>query len=163
MPPIQAAIFRRRCLQNRFLVRLLHAASGELTCPVQDAGFNTFDEAAIKIVQQAGAQLTVLRISALCSSFRGLHEARKIAESGRRLKGEFKVADAALFDVRCFRVVSRQPPTALDRYLRGVTGHVARPRRSIETRSLPALACRYPLDFAFDVAYPISSILHSSF
>lgn len=31
------------------------------------------------------------------------------------------------FDVRCFRLVSRQPPAALDRYPRGVTGHVARP------------------------------------
>jgi len=41
-------------------------------------------------VQQAGAQLAMPAISAWCSFFGGLHEARKIAESGVRLKEEIK-------------------------------------------------------------------------
>jgi hypothetical protein len=34
----------------------------------------------------------------------GCMKARKIAESGRRLKEELKAADAAMFDGRCFRL-----------------------------------------------------------
>ena len=49
-------------------------------------------------------------------------------------------------------------PAALDRYPRGVTGHVARPSRSIETRSLPTLTRSYPCRFTFYVALPGRSI-----
>ena len=42
----------------------------------------------------------------------------------------------------------------LDRYLAAVTGHVALPRRSIETRSLPTLTRSYPRHFTFYVAEP---------
>jgi hypothetical protein len=41
--------------------------------------------------------------------------------------------------------------------------YVARPTRSIETRSLPALARRYPRHFTFYVADPFSSIHPSYF
>jgi hypothetical protein len=41
---------------------------------------------------------------------------------------------------------------------RGFTGHVARPNRSIETRSLPTLTRSYPRRFTFYVARPNRSI-----
>jgi hypothetical protein len=43
---------------------------------------------------------------------------------------------------------------------RGFTGYVARPARSIETLSLPALHRRDPCGFAFYVTHPIRSILN---
>src|SRR5438477_3054618 len=41
-------------------------------------------------------------------------------------------------------LVSQSLPAMLDPYLRGVTGHVAHPSRSIEIRSLPTLAHCFP-------------------
>src|SRR6266705_6838176 len=49
------------------------------------------------------------------------------------------------------------------RYPRGFAVHVARPTRSIEIRSLPALARCYPRSFTFYVAKPIRSILLFTF
>jgi hypothetical protein len=42
-----------------------------------------------------------------------------------------------------FFIVSRLLPAALDRYPRGLTGHVAHPSRSIVSRLLPAALDRY--------------------
>src|SRR6266550_8880126 len=50
-------------------------------------------------------------------------------------------------------------PAALDRYPRGLTGHVAHPGRSIETHSLPTLTRCFPRSFTFYVADPVSSIV----
>ena len=44
------------------------------------------------------------------------------------------------------------------RYPRGSTVYVARPIRSIETRSLPTLTRSYPRHFTFYVSDPIRSI-----
>jgi hypothetical protein len=76
-------------------------------------------------------------------------KARRIAERKKRRKEELGIK---------IRLVSRQPPAALDRYPRGFTGHVAHPGRSIETRSLPTLARCFPRNFTFYVVHPIRSI-----
>src|SRR6266536_5440838 len=64
--------------------------------------------------------------------------ATKLVKSLKRLFSAAPEGTAARFFI-----VSRLLPAALDRYLRGFTGHVARPSRSIETRSFPSLARRY--------------------
>ena len=51
----------------------------------------------------------------------------------------------------------------LDRYLRGVTGHVTHPIRSIVSRSLPAMLDRYLCGVTGHVTHPIRSIQLFSF
>ena len=57
-----------------------------------------------------------------------------------------------------FFIVSRLLPAALDRYPRGLTGHVAHPSRSIVSRLLPAALDRYPRGLTGHVAHLSRSI-----
>ncbi len=70
----------------------------------------------------------------LCFTERGLSKSKGgEANQEARLQRMRSNQSVGGFDLRCFRLVSRQPPAALDRYPGGVTGHVARPGRSIRT------------------------------
>ena len=81
-----------------------------------------------------------------CGQMRSRKDALRSRESGRE---SFRFAPDDILVV-CISAA----PAALDRYPRGVTGHVAQPIRSIETRSLPALARCVPRSFTFYVADP---------